>query len=545
MANPLQAGVREGAASGQATKRLKFWGWGYEDEVVPPAEIEWMESTWSSRFGVPGFTAVPTPKAEDIALPAPRLGIPASLAAICTTDHYERVLHSYSKSFPDIIRVYARQCPTPVDVVALPRNEQDIIDLLDWAYRADAVVVPFGGGSSVVGGVQPPPGRASVSIDMRRLDRVLEIDETSLAARIQAGTFGPSLESQLKPAGLTLRHFPQSFKCSSLGGWIATRAGGHFATLYTHIDDLVESLRIVTPRGTVETRRLPGSGAGPSPDRMFIGSEGILGIITEAWMRVRRRPTFRASYSVKFADFYAGCDAVRALSQSGLYPTNCRILDAEEAEYNGLADGRHSVLVLAFESDDHPVDAWIARALELCRDHGGTAAEGGGEESNREGAAGRWRDRFMFLPYFKEHMAARGIFRDAYETSITWDRFKDFHSNIRDAGMRAIRKATGRPGSVTCRFTHVYPDGPAPYVTFHGLSASQDRLMEDYWAVKSAASDAIIAGGGTITHHHSVGREHRPWYDRQRPELFAQALRAAKKALDPKGLLNPGVLIDP
>jgi alkyldihydroxyacetonephosphate synthase len=278
---------------------------------------------------------------------------------------------------------------------------------------------------------------------------------------------------------------------------------------------------------------------------MFIGSEGTLGIITEAWMRLRRRPTFRATASVRFADFYRGVDAVRALSQSGLYPANCRILDSEEAEYNGLADGRSSVLVVGFESADHPVDAPMKRALELCADHGGEYDPPAGEESHREGAAGRWRERFMFLPFFKEHMAARCIFRDAYETSITWERFKDFHANIRDAGLTALRKATGRPGSVTCRFTHVYPDGPAPYLTFHGLSSSPARLMEDYWAVKAAASDAIIAGGGTITHHHAVGREHRPWYDRQRPELFAKALKSAKQALDPKGLLNPGVLIDP
>jgi alkyldihydroxyacetonephosphate synthase len=193
-----------------------------------------MESTWASRFGVTGFTAVPTPKAEDIRLPAPRLTVPTKLASICTVDHYERVLHSYSKSFPDIIRVYARECPTPVDIVALPRSEQDIVDLLDWAYGANAAVVPFGGGSSVVGGVQPPSGRPSISIDMRNLNKVLEIDRTSLAARIQAGTYGPALEEQLKTSGLTLRHFPQSFKCSTLGGWINARRWPLRHALYAH-----------------------------------------------------------------------------------------------------------------------------------------------------------------------------------------------------------------------------------------------------------------------------------------------------------------------
>lgn len=529
-------------------KRLKFWGWGYEDDVVPQREIDWMESTWAGRFGVAGFEVAPTPAAEEIRLPPPRLSPPASLAGLCSTDHYERVLHSYSKSFPDIIRVYRRECPAPADVVALPRNEQDVVDLLDWCYRANAAVVPFGGGSSVVGGVTPPadgPHAGVVSIDLRHLGRVLETDPVSQSARIEAGTFGPALEAQLKPSGLTLRHFPQSFPCSTLGGWIATRAGGHFATLYTHIDDLVESVRVVTPSGVLETRRLPGSGAGPSPDRLFIGSEGTLGIITEAWMRLRKRPVHRAGASIRFADFYRGTDAVRALAQSGLYPANCRILDGEEAAYNGLSDDGSSVLVVGFESADHPVDRALARALELCADHGGTPDATAGGDAHLEGAAGRWRERFMFLPYFKEHMAARCIFRDAYETAITWDRFKDFHARIRDAGLDAIRRATGRPGSVTCRFTHVYPDGPAPYLTFHGLSSSPARLLEDYWTVKAAASDAIIAGGGTITHHHAVGREHRPWYDRQRPELFARALRAAKGALDPKWLMNPGLLVDP
>lgn len=532
-----------------AVRRLKFWGWGYEDEVVPQKEIDWMESVWGKRFEVSGFSPIPTPKAEEIALPDPRIAIPQNLAAICTTEHYERVLHSFSKSVPDVIRVYDRVCPSAIDVVAYPRNEDDIVDLLHWCNEKNVAAIPFGGGSSVVGGVVPPSGdeyAGALSIDMRNLSQVLELDEKSHAARIQGGTFGPALEDQLRPSGFTLRHFPQSFKCSTLGGWIATRAGGHFATLYTHIDDLVESLRVVTPSGTVETRRLPGSGAGPSPDRMFIGSEGILGIITEAWMRVRKRPTFRASITVYFKDFYAGADAVQALSQSGLYPTNCRLLDAEEAEYNGVGDGVRSALILGFESADHELHAWMARALELCSDHGGEYDKDDirGQSSHREGAAGQWRDRFMFLPYFKEYMVARGILRDAYETAITWDRFKDFHSNLRDAGLAAIEKATGRPGSVTCRFTHVYPDGPAPYLTFHALS-SRERLLEDYWAIKSAASDAIIAGGGTITHHHAVGREHRPWYESQRPQLFADALRAAKKTLDPRGLLNPGVLIDP
>ena len=240
-----------------------------------------------------------------------------------------------------MVRGFRGEFENPPDLVAFPRDESEIETVLSWAEAEGAAVVPFGGGTSVVGGVEARVGeRPVVCLDLRRLDRVLEVDAESLAARIQAGATGPGLEEQLREHGLTLRHFPQSFEYSTLGGWIATRAGGHFATLYTHIDDLVESVRAITPRGTWESRRLPGSGAGPSPDRALIGSEGILGVIAEAWVRVRPRPEFKASCGVEFDDFLAAARAVREISQSGLYPANCRLLDALEAGTTGAGIGR-------------------------------------------------------------------------------------------------------------------------------------------------------------------------------------------------------------
>ncbi|HYZ63132.1 MAG TPA: FAD-binding oxidoreductase [Acetobacteraceae bacterium] len=367
------------------------------------------------------------------------------------------------------------------------------------------------------------------------MDKVVSVDRESRAARIQGGVFGPALESQLKPHGLTLRHFPQSYEYSTLGGWIATRSGGHFASLYTHIDDLVESVRVVSPAGLIETRRLPGSGAGPSPDRMFIGSEGTLGIITEAWMRLQDRPTHRADKVVLFPDFYSAARAVRAISQAGLYPSNCRILDPLEARNTGAGDGSAAILVLAFESADHDPSAWMQRARECTADHGGIEGD--------QSAATRWRTAFIRMPYARERMVPRAIITDTFETAITWDRFETLHAAVTQAVDRSIREATGRPGQITCRFTHIYPDGPAPYFTFHALGR-HGALLEQWQAIKTAASDALIAAGGTITHHHAVGREHRPWYDRQRPPLFAEALLAAKRTLDPQGMLNPGVLIE-
>jgi alkyldihydroxyacetonephosphate synthase len=383
-------------------------------------------------------------------------------------------------------------------------------------------------------------------MDLRKLDRVLEVDTTSQSARIQAGVYGPALESQLKPSGLTLRHFPQSFEYSSLGGWIATRGGGHYATLYTHIDDFVESLRVVSPAGVLESFRLPGSGAGPSPDRLFIGSEGILGIIVEAWMRLRPRPQYRAATTARFNDFYRAADAVRAIAQAHLYPANCRLLDAGEALMNGAGDGSVSLIVLNFESADRPMEPMLKRALEIVREHGGeyddaSAAKAGAQ---RAGAAGQWRDSFLRIPYFREVLTPRGIIWETFETAITWERFPSFHAQVKAETERVIREVTGRPGVVTCRFTHVYPDGPAPYFSFHALG-DNSRMVEQCWQIKIAASEVLNRLGGTITHHHAVGRDHRRWYDRQRPELFAQALIAAKKRLDPKGMLNPGVLVDP
>jgi alkyldihydroxyacetonephosphate synthase len=447
-----------------------------------------------------------------------------------------------------VVRAFRGRFDHPPDVVAYPRDEAEVRDVLDWATSSDAAVIPFGGGTSVVGGVEAAlPGEyaGSVTVDLKALDRVVEVDPVSQAARIQAGALGPDLERQLAEHGLTLRHFPQSFEFSTLGGWIATRSGGHFATLYTHIDELVESVRAITPQGVWESRRLPGSGAGVSPDRMLIGSEGILGLITEAWMRVRPRPMQRASAGVRFEQFTAGVEAARALSQSGLYPSNCRLIDAEEAAVTGAGDGSHAVLLLGFESADHDVEPWMARALELCGDHGGICARPPSRRASRggDGAVGSWREAFLRAPYLRDTFVAIGVLSETFETAITWDRFEGFHRAVTDRVRAAVDEVCGA-GTVTCRFTHLYPDGPAPYYTILA-PARRGSELEQWGEIKAAAADAVIAAGGTITHHHAVGRDHRPWYDRQRPEPFAHALRAAKAALDPTGALNPGVLIDP
>ena len=528
-------------------RRRSWWGWGWEDEAVPPEQADKLAAAVAARLQLDDVRVQPPPSLDDVTLPTPRLSPPASLAALCSSEPYDRAAHTYGKSFRDIVRGFHGELRNPPDVVAFPADEAEVVAVLDWCASAGAAAVPYGGGSSVVGGVECSVGEGyagAVSIDLTRLDRVLEVDTVSRAARIQGGALGPVLEEQLRPHGYTLRHFPQSFEFSTLGGWLATRSGGHYASVYTHIDDMVESMRTVTPAGVMESRRLPGSGAGPSPDRMVLGSEGTLGIVTEAWMRVQSRPRFRASAGVHFARYEDGVAAVRAVSQSALFPTNCRLLDVGEALLAGTAvEG--ALLVLGFESADHPVDSWIDRAVELCADHGGTVPDGvsRSSQSSREGSVGAWRNAFVRAPYTRDALVAMGMIAETFETACTWSAFPDLHAGVTAAVEKALASICGG-GWVTCRFTHVYPDGPAPY--FSVVAPSRHGSQIAMWdEVKAAASEALLAHGGTITHHHAVGRDHRPWYDRQRPDAFAAALKAAKAALDPDGILNPGVLLDP
>jgi alkyldihydroxyacetonephosphate synthase len=524
------------ATAASSRRRLKFWGWGFEDLQPEPGQLERAAAAAREHLGFGGGEVERPPRIEDVELPPPRLDPPASLAHLCRSDPYERAAHAYGKSYRDLVRAYRGRFDHPPDLVAHPADEADLERLLAWCSETGAAAIPFGGGTSVVGGVEPVlPGdyAGALTIDLKLMDRVLEVDRTSRAARIQAGATGPGLEAQLKPHGLTLRHFPQSFEYSTLGGWIATRSGGHFATLHTHIDDFVESIRALTPRGIWESRRLPGSGAGPSPDRLLIGSEGVLGAITEAWVRVHDIPKTKYSAAVLFEDFTRGARAVRALAGTRLFPTNCRLLDGVEAALTGAAPDGKSLLVLGFEAPEGDLRPWLEQALEICRGEGGTPRERRGESE------GAWRDAFLGAPYLRDTLIAAGILVETLETAITWDRFDDFVAGVREA----TRAALGE-GKVTCRLTHVYPDGAAPYFTVLAPARRGSELRR-WEEVKSAASEAILAAGGTITHHHAVGRDHRPWYDRQAPDRFTDALRAAKTAVDPNGILNPGVLIDP
>lgn len=518
------------------------WGWGRSAEDAPdPADLVALIPLVTEQLGLP--VEPPETPATLPELPPDRVSarLPRSLAPLASNQPLDRARHSLGRSYRDVLRGIRGQLDHVPDTVMRPSTESEIAATLDWCAGANVAVVPFGGGTSVVGGVEPDVGGAwsgVVSLDLAAMAGIVEVDPVSRAALVRAGTSGPALEAGLRDHALTARFYPQSFERSTVGGWIATRAAGHFSTGPTHIDDMVESIRAITPAGEWASRRLPGSGAGPSPDRMLLGSEGALGVVTEAWLRVQPRPTHRWSASFGAPDLATGLRAVRLLVQEGLRPATCRLIDAREAAVTGTLATGEAVLVTGVESWSAPVNPDVARIVTACADSGLRLIDGGGGNE----AGDSWRSSFLRAPYLREQLVLLGLIVETFETATTWDRLEALIATVITATTRALDEVCGG-GTVTCRLTHVYPDGAAPYFTVIAPGRRGAELAQ--WAeIKAAASEALLAAGGTITHHHAVGRDHRPWYDAQRPDPFAAALAAAKHAVDPAGVLNPGILVD-
>ena len=540
------------------SRARSWWGWGWADGQVDGDELDGIGALLADRFGV----EVPAPASpvdpSRLRLPAPRVRVPNSLQALVSDEVTDRFRHAHGNGFRDVVRALHGDVDTAPDLVLRPRDAGEVAAVLDWCSEQGVACLPWGGGTSVVGGVRPPEDPC-VSLDLEHLGAVVEVDEVSGTARIEGGAMGPAIEDQLRPQGLTLRHFPQSWEFSTLGGWIATRAGGHFATGPTHIDDLVASVTAQTPSGEWRSRPLPGSGAGPSPDRWLLGSEGTLGVITEAVVRVQARPQSRAQATFALPSFADGLAAVRAIVRHGLQPANCRLLDPVEATMAGASrpGEEATLLVLGFEAPDGPLEEPMAVAVELVADHGGRLRDGpvqrrGDATGSSSGSAGAWRSAFLRMPYLRDGLARFGAVVETFETAVPWAHASEVVEDLRARATAAAREVCGG-GQVAVRTTHAYPDGVAPYLSViapgPGLAeegAARGRAAAGAWdEIKVAVSEAIEAAGATITHHHAVGRDHRRWYDRQRPEPFAAALRAAKAELDPAGVLNPGVLFDP
>ena len=515
-------------------------GWGEREHALRAGERESLASLLEMALGARATYQEAVPL-SGVHMPPSRLGhLPPPLAAITVADTASRALHSYGRSFPELVRARAGDFSDAVDGALFPESEADVVEVLDFARRSGAAVVPYGGGSSVVGGIGPVPRSEYplvLALDTARLAGVADVDLHNQTARLGAGLLGPALEDALRPHGLTLRHFPQSFEFSSLGGWIATRSGGHFAVGTTHIEDFVASLTMVAPSGVLRTRPLPASGAGPALERLLAGSEGTFGVITEATMKLAPRPRYRASASVVFASLAEALDGLAAVVRSRLNPSNCRVLDENESLRTGL--GAQVRMLLAFESPNVPVEAPLAQGLSLLADHGGRREEEAAGERSLAGE--RWRSSFIRAPYFADAIIGMGLVVETFESAVGYTGFERLDQEVRASIARVVARRAAR-AMVSCRVTHAYSDGLAPYYTVIATPGSATPLS--FWReLKEAATRAFVDGGGAVTHHHGVGRYHRAAFEETIGQQGREALGALRRHFDPGAIMNPGVLL--
>ncbi len=482
---------------------------------------------------------------DDVALPPSRLDprllevfTEAVGAENVRVDDTTRLLHSGGKSTPDLLARRAGQASPAPDAVLYPADHDEVERLLALCSAERVAVVPFGGGTSVVGGVSPLDGGfpAVVSLDLRRLDQLVSLDTTSLTAVLGAGVRTPHAEAMLAEHGLTLGHMPQSYEYATIGGYAATRSSGQASAGYGRFEDMVVGLRMATPRGTLDAGGPPASAAGPDLRRLLVGSEGTLGVITEVAVRVRPKPERVLDEAWSFPDYTTGVAALRALAQSDTRPTMARLSDETETFVNAALGGREAVpgcqAVLGFEGTTTEVAARAAVVREAMAAAGGTPL---GSDP-----VAHWRDTRFHAPYLRDTLLSAGILTETLETAASWSDLMPLYTAV--TGALTDTLDDDESGAVVqCHVSHTYATGASLYFTV-ATGAGEDPAAR--WArAKRAASDAIVANGGTITHHHAVGTDHRPWMAAELGPLGGEVLRAVKAALDPEGVLNPGKLI--
>ena len=468
------------------------------------------------------------------------------LAAIVGQDYLrtgdrDRLLHAGGKSTPDLLRRKQIHQDAP-DAVILPGSEDEVAAVLGYCSRSRIAVVPFGGGTSVVGGLDPIRGDfgAVVTLDLRRFDALHWLDEISGEAELGAGATGPQAERLLGERGFSLGHFPQSFRFASIGGYAATRSSGQDSAGYGRFNDMVRGLHVVTPAGPLDLGRAPASAAGPDLRELFCGSEGVFGVITRVRVRVHPVPETVRYEAWSFPDFATGADALRAVTQTGTGATVLRLSDEVETGVNLATThsiGEQSVTggclaITVFEGTAAHTESRHAETRALLQAHGGTSL---GEEP-----AKAWEHGRFDAPYLRDSLLRAGALCETLETATTWSNVPTLKSAVTEALTSALT-ASGTAALVMCHISHVYPTGASLYFTI--VAGQRGDAAEQWRTAKTAACDAIVANGGTITHHHAVGADHRHWMPAEIGELGVQVLRAVKQTLDPAGILNPGKLI--
>jgi alkyldihydroxyacetonephosphate synthase len=536
--------------------RMRWWGWGVDQDAMHLPDAA--QAMIREGLGVQEPSG-PRVELDAIELTGSRLdaALTERIAAIVGREHVRddqlaRVSHAAGRSYPDLVRLRSGQVSGP-DAVVYPASHDEVRALLAVCSEAGVAVVPFGGGTSVVGGVDPNGGSfpAVVAVDLARMSGVLEVDEVSLLARVAPGTTGPELEATLGQYGLTLGHLPQSWEYITVGGAVATRSAGQASTGYGRIDKQVLGLRLAAPAGELEVKVQPGT-AGPTPAlrELVVGSEGTLGIITEATLAVRPLPDVRIYEGWSFRSFAAGVEAFRELEQAHAAGDVCRLSDETETMMSlasaGQSGGRMAkltqrylklrghqngcVAILGFEGDSDEAMERANRARILLRSAGGLRL------GTKPGAA--WERQRFRAPYLRDELMDRGVMVETLETATTWANLPFLYAAVRDA----LRAALGERSLVLCHVSHLYPAGASLYYTFMAAQ-KRGREIEQWREAKTAACDAIVGAGGTITHHHAIGTDHAPWLRAEIGDTGIELLRAAKARLDPRGVMNPGKLL--
>jgi alkyldihydroxyacetonephosphate synthase len=533
----------------------KWWGWG-DPSIQPELDAEAL-TTLREYIGelepAPRAVASPADFSLPAAVPLPRklIEVVGEESVFASTE--DRVRHATGCGYVDLARLRGGRLDAAPDAVLLPADADAVRRVLEICAAEGIAVVPFGGGTSVVGGVEPLRGGHSrlVSLDLARLQDV-EVDQRSLTARLGAGLRGPEAEAALCAQGVILGHYPQSFEYATIGGFAATRSAGQASSGYGRFDELVSSVRLIAPAGDLRTLETPHTAAGPSLRELVVGSEGAFGVIPEVTVRVRPQPRQRRYEAWIAEDFEAGAEIVRTLAQGPGLPDVIRVSDEEETEVSlalsgprgltGKAFGgylrlrrrrRGCLIVIGLEGDEESVARRRALAVRALR-RGGAAYLGQ--------AAGRsWEHGRFQGPYLRDTLMGMGAMVETLETSHTWSRLGELHAAVGGAIHDSLA-AQGTPGLAFCHLSHAYADGASLYFTFISR-AKRGEEIEQWRAVKRAASEAIVSHGGTITHHHAVGRDHAPYMQAEVGETGVEVLRAVKEQLDPAGIMNPGKLI--
>lgn len=555
--------------SDRAVRQMKWWGWGDESIAFDPAERPGVLPYVEKHVGLAHAAEIRPPVSLDtIALRAPREA-PGFLEAIgraLRTDQVvsgklERVIHSYGKSFRDLWRVRQGMVDNPPDWVIYPETEEDVVAVIAAAATHGVVVVPFGAGSNITGCVEPSDrqGRPVVSLDMKRMDRVLAVDTASGLARIQAGALGPRMEEQLATHGFTLGHFPDSFQFSTLGGWIATRSAGMQSDKYGKIEDMVVALRVVTPSGTIVTRTVPRAASGIDLNHLCIGSEGTLGVITEATMRVHPHAPMQDTRGYLFRSFADGIAAMRDCVAADCLPSMTRVNDPGKTSLSfafrprrkGLARFTEPLLkkllgrihrldfetvcltLTTYEGTAEQVRRQRREVEAIYRRHGAVCLGSGPGRSFQKA-------KYDF-PYTRDFLMDRGLIADVSETATTWSNLMPMYEAASAAVVRAMAEMGAKPW-VGCHLSHSYRTGASLYFTF-ACKELPGRTLEQYLRAKKAIQDCFLAQGGTLSHHHAVGLEHLPWLEDEVSPAGLRAVAAIKQGVDPVGIMNPGKLV--